>query len=441
MTKTRVFSLTIVALAYISACSGIESPLDTSQPTATAEIVLQAGPAPTSTPTPTEMAISGTISLWHSLEAPQMPALLRQIAAFQEVYPNVYFDVLYVPRVDLRAAFEQAAREGSGPTILIASGEWGPWFYDQGLVAGLDDLAGSDLLNTLNPAAVEAARYQGRLIGLPIWVDGVVLYRNRKIIPKVAETFDELILLSQEATQGELIGAYLERSFYFSGAHLYGLGGVLITEAGEPAFNSPAGLEWLDLLRTFEQAGPTDFFTDNDLNLFKEGKLGFLIDGTWNRNALAEAIGPQNLAIDPWPLYATGALSGFLRAENLYLSPRALDESHKISWLFCEFLLAPEAQTAFADVGLIPAISGSPVNPVAGQLIISDGLVDQAMRALVGAAPYPNSPAMSLYTTRLDIALRSVFEGSVSPSTALQEAETAIQVGRSDFEATATPFP
>ncbi|HLA97596.1 MAG TPA: hypothetical protein VJL34_04015, partial [Anaerolineales bacterium] len=101
----------------------------------------------------------------------------------------------------------------------------------------------------------------------------------------------------------------------------------------------------------------------------------------------------------------------------------------------------PEAQTAFADVGLIPAISGSPVNPVAGQLIISDGLVDQAMRALVGAAPYPNSPAMSLYTTRLDIALRSVFEGSVSPSTALQEAETAIQVGRSDFEATATPFP
>jgi len=441
MTIIRMLSLTIVALAFISACSGIESPLETSQPTATAETVLQAEPALSSTPTPTEVVISGTISLWHSLEAPQIPALLRQISAFQEVYPNVYFDVLYVPRVDLRGAFEEAAREGSAPTILIGSGEWGPEFYDQGMVAGLDDLAGSDLLNTLNPAAVGAARHQGRLIGLPVWIDGVVLYRNRSIIPKAAETFDELVLLAQQATQGEMVGAYLERSFYFSGAHLYGLGGALFSETGEPVFNSPAGLEWLDLLRSFEGAGPTDFFTDNDLNLFKEGKAGFLIDGTWNRNALAEAIGPQNLAIDPWPIYARGALSGFLRTENIYLSPRALDESHKISWLFCEFLLAPEAQSAFGDVGLIPAISGSPVNPVAGQLIISDGLIHQAMRALVGAAPYPNEPAMSLYTTRLDIALRSVFEGSASPSAALQEAENAVREGLTAFQATSTPAP
>lgn len=436
-----LLSLTLLVVLIVSACGGLETAAPTVELLPTTEAILQAEPAPSITATPTELVVSGTISIWHSLEDPQLPALLRQIAAFQEIYPNVYFDILYVPQVDLRAGYVEAAREGSGPTILIGSGEWGPELFIQGLVASLDDLAGSDFLNTLNATAVEAARLQGSLIGIPYWVEGVVLYRNRLLISKAPETFSELILLSQGATAGDMFGAYLERSFFFSGAHLYGLDGTLFSEAGEPAFNSPEGLAWLELISSFEQAGPTDFFTDDDLNLFKEGRVGFIIDGTWNRDALAEAIGTENLVIDPWPIYARGTLSGFLRTENIYLNPRALDEIHSISWKFIEFLMSPEAQSDLADVGLIPAISGSPVNPVAGQVVISDSLIAQAMRALVDAVPYPNLPTMSLYTSSLDIALRSVFEQAANPSEALQGAETAVREALAAFEATATPSP
>ena len=439
--KPLLLLLTTLTVLLFTACGALESPAPTAQFTPTAEVIPPASLAPISSATPTEVAIRGTISLWHSLEAGQMPALLRQIAAFQELYPNVYFDVLYVPRVDLRAAFEEASRTGSSPTILIGSGEWGADWFAQGFVADLDDLAGSDLLAALNPAAVAAARYQENLIGLPYWIEGVVLYRNRLVIPKAPETFDELVLLSQQATSGEVFGAYLERSFFFSGAHLSGLGGALFDKDGAPAFNSPEGLEWLDLLRAFEKAGPTDFFTDSDLNLFKEGKVGFLIDGTWSRAALAEAIGAENLAIDPWPIIGRGALSGFLRSENIYLSARALEENNAVSWMFSEYLLRPAAQSALSEVGLIPAISGSPVNPVAGELAISEALIAQAMRALVSAVPYPHGPATGLYTTSLDIALRSVFEGAASPAQALQEAETAIREGLMPLQANPTPSP
>lgn len=441
MKKIFLNSLTWLVLITFTACAGPVAPTEATQIPTVEEAAVMAEPASASTSTPTEVLVSGTISLWHSLEPEQIPVLLRQIAAFQNIYPSVYFDVLYVPQVDLKAGFEQAARQGSGPTILIGPDEWGRDLYDQGLVAGVREMASSDLLNTLNPATVEAVRYQDTLIGMPFWMDGVVLYRNRALIPKAPETFSELIQLSQPVVEPEVFGAYLERSFYFSGAHIYGLGGALVDDNGMPAFNSPEGLEWIELLRSFEQAGPVDFFTDNDLNLFKEGKVGFLTDGTWNKNELVEAIGVENLAIDSWPIYGSGGLSGFIRTENIYLSQRALDEDHRISWKFVESLLAPEIQSALAEVGLIPVLSGAPENPVAGQLIITDALIAQAMRAFVEAVPYAITPAMDLYATSLDIAIRSVFDGVVSPAEALLGAENAILEGLPAFEAIGTPSP
>jgi len=392
-------------------------------------------------PTATEQALSGTISLWHSWEAPYLPALLRRIAAFQTLYPNVSFDVTYVPQVDLRNAYAEAALEGREPTLLIGQGDWGPELYERGFVEGISGMASSELLNIINSAAIEAARYQDELIGLPLHIDGVVLYRNRRLIMRSPATLEELVALSIDATQGEVFGAYLERGFYYSAAHLYGLGGALISDGGNPAFNSPQGLEWLSLLGIFEQAGPTTNFTDDDLNLFKEGRVGFIIDGAWNRNELSEAIGASNLAIDPWPVHASGGMAGFIRTENLYLSPRALSETQGVSWMFSEFLLAPESQSALADVGLIPALSGAPSVIDTLPISISDPLIAQAMRALVDSVPYPHHPDMAFYTSSLETVIRNVFEGGVDPAQALGDAENSILELIQSTRATATPSP
>lgn len=377
--------------------------------------------------------------VWHSLEDPYIPALLKTIATFQVEYPNVQFDVLYVPQLDLRASFEQAALEGGGPSVLIGSAEWGPSLYERGLIAGLSDLANPDLLKTLNPAALGASRYQDELIGLPLNIDGVVLFRNQAIIPQQPFTFDELVSLANSASKGDTLGAYLDLSFFFSGAHLTGLGGELMTPDGEPAFNDERGREWVNLLLSFDQAGPTDFFTDNDFIAFKEGRVGFIIDGTWRRNELVEAIGETNLAIDPWPIHADGHLSGFIQADNIYLCPRALDEDHLVSWKFTEFFMSPDSQSELAEVGLIPAASGSPVNIAAGKINITDPLIQQAMIALVEGTNYPLLPEMSIYSMHLDIALKSVFEDGTPPSEALKTASEAIKEAVLSLHATPTP--
>ena len=426
----------LLAIVSVTACGGGVSP---GSPEVATPVVSEAlTHTPTPLPSPTPVVVSGTVSIWHSWDEPYVPALLRRIFEFNKLYPNVYFDVQYVPALDLQSAYEQAALEGHSPTLLIGQAEWGPALYDKGLVADLASLVPADLLNTLNRAAVGTGRYRDAIISVPVDIRGVVLYRNQSIIPIAPSTFDELVSLAKEATRGQRLGAVLDRSFFFSGAHLIGLGGSLMDSEGRPAFNNLKGLEWMNLLQAFSEAGPAEFFTDNDFNLFKEGRAGMIIDGTWNRNALAEAIGAANLAIDLWPIHAEGSLSGFVQTESLFLSSAALSEEQMASMKFLQFFLSPESQAAVAQVGLIPAINGSPVNLAASQVEVDDPLIAQAMRALVDGVTYPVVPEMSVYTSQMDIALKSIFDGGVAPESALKRAEEAIQVA---LEKKGTPTP
>ena len=375
-------------------------------------------------PTPTEARLQGTVSIWHSLDESRLPVLLRAIADFQEKYPDVQFDVFYVPPLDLQASYVAASIEGRAPDILIAPGDWGPELYDQGWIADLSSLAPASLVNNLNSAAVGAGRYQGALIGLPLSIEGVVLYHNQRLIPISPPTLDELVSLAKQATSGDVVGAYLDRSFFFSGAHLEGIGGHLMDEDGLPAFNDEYGLDWINLLRSFEFAGPTEFFGDQDVEYFKENRAGFIIESTKLRDSLREAIGSANLVIDPWPIVEAGALSGYVQAENIYLNPSVMEEDNRISWMLVESLLSPQMQSELAETGLIPA--ATPESFAANQIVVTDDLIEQAMQALSGGTTYPVVPEMSVYPPSMDTALGSIFNDGIAPEQALQSAEEAI---------------
>jgi maltose-binding protein MalE len=435
--KTLLLSGALLALfTWVTACSSVNptpGPVGTeilNTPSATQENNAANEPAPTATPD--QALIRGTITLWHSWDETQVPALVQTIADFQALYPDVQFDVLYVPVEDLQARFETATSEGGGPTILIGPAEWGPSLYDQGTLANLADLASSDLLDSLNQAALGSGEYDGALISLPQTIRGVVLFRNQRIIAEPPASFNNLITLARTATQGDFIGAVLERSFFYSGANLNGIGGTLMDTNGNPAFNNDKGLEWVDLLQAYNQVGPTEFLNDNDLERFKTGKVGFVIDGTWNMSSLADAIGPDFLTIDPWPSYQNGYMSGYVQSENLFLSSKAEGNSKAAAWKFIEYFLSSPSQAKLAESGHIPAIT---------EVDVKDPLMAQAMKALAGGTTYPTLPQMSVYTTPLNSALKSIFDDGVAPQDALQSAADTIQQALQESSATPSPAP
>lgn len=439
MSNIRQYFLLLIALTlFVNACSGQNSQVTVTErgQDETPGIVATIPQTLSPSPTPTGFEVKGTVRIWHSLDETQIPALAQIQSDFNFQYPDVLFDVLYIPSADLRPRYEVETRQGSGPTLLMGPGVWGPELFDENVIADLNGLIEEDLEIGLNQPALGAVQYKGSLIGLPFAIQGVVLYRNKDIITIEATTFDELVSLGQSSTFGEDVGAILERSFFYSGAHLNGIGGNLMDEDGLPAFNNVQGINWLQLLRDFEDVGPTNYLTDEDLERFMSGNIGWIIDGTWNLDQLAESIGPENLAIDVWPTYQSGTLSGYVRAENVYLNPQLNEDDLVANLKFVEFLLSPESGVRLAEAGYIPAARDTQMeDPVKGPLIT------QAMAALANGTTYPVTPLMEIYNVNMDIALRSYFEDGLSASNVLQTAQEAIIAEIAAMQVTETPVP
>jgi maltose-binding protein MalE len=149
------------------------------------------------------------------------------------------------------------------------------------------------------------------------------------------------------------------------------------------------------------------------VNLFKAGKAGIIIDGTWNTAGLAEAIGADKLVIDPWPTFGeAGHLSGYVQTENIYLNANVEGDDQTAAWKFMEFFLSPEAQALLADstkAGHIPAVSG---------VEVSDPHMLQIMEAFAAGAVFPVIPEMGAYWGPMDTAIQSVTDEGTSRSPA-----------------------
>jgi maltose-binding protein MalE len=417
----KIFSTILaVIIAFsigLAACNSTP-PQGTATPTGAITPTLTVIPNEPSVATATGAVPQGTITLWHSWDESQVPALVSIISAFRKQYPDIQFDVLYVPPEVLRDRMETDTRDGTGPTLLIGPADWGPSLYDAGSIADLSPLAGRAFLDSINQPALGTGRYKNALIGLPYTMQGVVLYRNLNIMPQGANTFQALVNLAQSSKQGDIQGAILERGFFYSGANLFGLGGQLMDANGDPAFDNAKGLAWIDLLRAYQQVGAVSFNDDSDLDYFRQGKAGVIIDGTWNRVAISDTLGMENVAVDPWPAYGDGHLSGFVQANSLFMSSAAQGNQRLAAWEFIKYFLSAQAQETLPTIGQLPVLKDVPVD---------DPIISQSMKAMVAGTTYPVRPEMSAYTAPLDGAIKSIFSDGVAPPDALQSAAGAVR--------------
>ena len=341
---------------------------------------------------------------------------MEVIDGFKELHPSVQFEVSYFPFDDLQGRYSDAVAKGVGPTLLIGPAGWGPTLFDGGAIEDLSPLADQELLASINQAALAQLKYKQALIGLPeSFRRGVLMFRNNEIIPNPPRTLDELIEMATQANHGEVVGADFDVGFYFSGAHLTACGGNLVDEKGDPAFNSEAGVCWLKLLHSFKDSGLlVELNNDNDVNLFKAGRLGFLIDESENITNLAEAIGEENLSIDPWPVTEQGHLSGFVETEAIYLNPTVKTNNDQAAWAFIEYFLSPEAQAILADPAMaahLPTVKG---------VKIPDRLMKETVIAFEKSIPLPVIPEMNAYWGPMEIAIQSLIKEDVDPTLAIQ---------------------
>ena len=384
-------------------------------------------PAVTATDLPPRPPLSpppagSSVTIWHSWGISETETLKSIIQSFQRIYPDVTFNLLYIPLDDLYNTYQGAAYLGKGPSLLLGPAEWGPALFDGDLITDLSPFVPPDYLSSINSAALGSGEYRASLISLPLSQHGMLMYRNTAIIDTAPKTFDELDTLSHQVTRAGVVGSYLERGSYFSAANIIGLGGKLMDDDGYPLFNDLFGSEWLTLLQDFDTAGAVTFNTNRDLDMFKRSRVGIIIDGSWNISTLTGILGKENLAIDPWPFYGTGNLSGWVEADSVFLNANTTGDNRFAALAFIGYLLDPNVQLRLAEVGHIPSVTTTRPR---------DPLIQQAMTAFSHGVAYPitvDPKILSLYWNELDQAIQRVFVGGVSPSTALKAANDNLAI-------------
>lgn len=401
-----------------------ELPTAASQPAESHRAAQETAEAGALSPEATE--ITGVVSIWHSWDEDDTPLLIQIVQAFQMSYPGVSFDLLYLPKDELFRRFEAESYRGEGPVLILGPSDWGSYLLEQNLVENLSPYISDAFQSVISAPSLEASSDRDAIFGIPYAQNGILLFRNKKVIANSPGTFGEMVKLSKEATLGGVIGSYLDQGAYFSLGHLYGLGGSLMDAEGNPALQKNdyrEALQWVALLSDFKQAGAVEINGSQHLALFKEGKVGFMIDGSWRLRELAQAVGAENLAVDPWPEVGQGRMSGFIQAEVLYANSSAKENSPQnftAGLYFIGYMLTPQVQGWLANAGFLP---------VRLDFEGGDALALQAVTAMRAGVAYParmQNRVRTAYFDEINFALIDIFQNSREPKEALQDAQERI---------------
>ncbi len=299
-------------------------------------------------------------------EGPTYEALIEK---FNEEYPNVTINYESVPFGEAQNKFKTAAEAGSGaPDIMRAEVAWVPEFAAAGHLYALD---GTALLedNNFLETPLSSNVYDGKTYGVPQVTDTLGLMYNKELFEKAgiteAPTTWEEVGEAAEAlkSKAKVDGLYINNGGYFLLPFIYGEGGDLLdTEAETIVVNSPESVAGIKTAQDLVKSGAATKPDANDsygtmMTLFKEGKVGMIINGPWETAAMSDDPnfgGFENLGVAPVPAGSAGA--GAPVGGHNYVIYSGMDESKADAAIaFVNFMASAESQ-AFAaeELGVLP---------------------------------------------------------------------------------------
>lgn len=270
---------------------------------------------------------TATVALWHSFRGREAMALETIVATFNEQRADkIVMRQLNGDRfID---EVESAFIHGAGPDIVVwAHDKVGPWAQKR-FILPLDEIVDTETLDLYIPSCLRALKNGGRLYGLPLSFETLILYYNKNLVSKPPSTTDELIAMARglsDPAQGRYGLVYERGNFYFHVMWLHGFGGRVFDDSGAFDVRSPAMIRSIefarDLART-EHIIPDTVDWNVEMGLFNSGRAGFLISGPWAYGSIDLEKVPIGIA--EMPRVSTTGLypSPFLGVKGFYINAR-----------------------------------------------------------------------------------------------------------------------
>lgn len=324
---------------------------------------------------------------------------------------------------------------GKGADIFIAPHDAMNTGRTAGIFAELDESIVKELEKELNPVAVKAAMYDGKMYGVPYSVETTALLYNKDLVKgEPAKEFEQIVKEAKEFNNSA------ENKFWFltianngynaypflgsDGFQLFGSDG---NDDDNPGFNTKAfenGLANIAALKEIIPMKSEDLKTNAETFIdenFINGKTAYYPSGPWAIKKMKDA--GVNFGVTTLPSIDGKPMKAFGGVQNAHVS--AYSKYPKAAQLFAKFLVSKEGAE----------ILYSKASKVTSRIDISDvkGLAeDKDLSVFVeqfkNAVPMPASKRISYYWTISDGLLSAVFDGALTPEEGAKKAQA-------DFEA------
>jgi multiple sugar transport system substrate-binding protein len=311
------------------------------------------------------------------------------LEGFMKAHPNIeveWLKISDVPNESRNFYVTNLTARNSTPDVISVDVIWPGDFAKRGWIAPLNDYFDTKEINQYIPDFANAALVDGKLYGIPLYVDGTHLFYRQDLLEKYGfeppKTWEELIQQAKTITDGEknpgLVGfismwAKIEGLFMNWLSFYYGAGGEFFDAEGNLAINSPEGIKALqtmvDMLYKDEVTNESilTYRPDDARVLFQQERAVFLMVQDFVWSALTAEDSPVKDKIDftrnPYfeghPDGHSTTLGGFLLTINA--NSKHKEEAAELIRYFCSYDSQLQAALIGAKAPTISAVYDDPM--------------------------------------------------------------------------------
>ena len=253
----------------------------------------------------TPNSTAGGLQIWQGYTGPELKAFNHLLAVWNKAHPTEKVTSLFVNNDNSLPKLLTAVKGGSQPDIAYVYGSWAPNIAQIPQVVNLTKVVAQPRVDWSDfwVGERDVATVNGKIVGIPALVDNLAVVYNKTLFsaaglqpPSPNWTWDQFAADAKKLTipaKKQFGTAYVtpgsEDTVWHWEALLWEAGGQILNASNtKAAFDSPAGLESLNTLRTMAVSEKSMYLDPSDneyTNVFNSGKIGMLVTGPWDLSA------------------------------------------------------------------------------------------------------------------------------------------------------------
>jgi len=389
------------------------------------------------------------LSFWNGFTGGDGPFMKGMVEEFNRANPNVTVAMNTLQWADYYTKVPNAVTSGSGPDVGIMHIDQLATNAARRVIVPLDEVAAGLKLDEADfaPVVWKAGVYQDKRYGIPLDTHPLGFYANTgeltkaglSDLPKDRASFEAAVkaLQSKGAVKTPFwVTATWPAQQIFTSLIVQMGGSIYDAEGAKATFNSDAGVQALDWLRTFISGGASPANVSNDAQAvaFRQGRNALTFDGIWMMNEWAKVKGLE------WGAAAFPTIGEkpavWANSHNFVVTTQATKDQNKLSAARAFISYISERSIDWAKSGQVPAR-----NSVRESAEFKALKVQSALAAQLPNVVFPPSvPGIGDITTpTYETAVNEVILGKKEPKAALDEAakkaDSLLAANRSKYQA------